>query len=363
MRYNCIERGIVMYLNRMGEIIAKKRKEAGMTQAELAMYIGVSKPAVSKWESGYSLPDISLLPVLASFFDISIDELMGYQPQINEKNMDAIYEKLIKSLSELSADTVFNECRSYIGKYYFCWQLILKMSQFMYDHYTLSSDPQEILKEIIGYTKRIYHQCDNHKITRAAKYLNACCLINLNKFYESQTILEDINESVTNASVLLAFIYNEQGRKNDAKKIISDFIEQNLQLIFSAIPSTCIYANETDSELCIEKYSALLEIFEAEKNYPDHLLRFYYAMSIMYCNEKNKIMALEYLCKFISLLEKTIYCQRKSPLVKKQFSNKMILETAINFTVENKAFSILNDEEQYHEIMNKLKKLLEEYDG
>lgn len=321
MRYNCIERGIVMYLNRMGEIIAKKRKEAGMTQAELAMYIGVSKPAVSKWESGYSLPDISLLPVLASFFDISIDELMGYQPQINEKNMDAIYEKLIKSLSELSADTVFNECRSYIGKYYFCWQLILKMSQFMYDHYTLSSDPQ------------------------------------------SQTILEDINESVTNASVLLAFIYNEQGRKNDAKKIISDFIEQNLQLIFSAIPSTCIYANETDSELCIEKYSALLEIFEAEKNYPDHLLRFYYAMSIMYCNEKNKIMALEYLCKFISLLEKTIYCQRKSPLVKKQFSNKMILETAINFTVENKAFSILNDEEQYHEIMNKLKKLLEEYDG
>lgn len=310
-----------MYLNRMGEIIAKKRKEAGMTQAELAMYIGVSKPAVSKWESGYSLPDISLLPVLASFFDISIDELMGYQPQINEKNMDAIYEKLIKSLSELSADTVFNECRSYIGKYYFCWQLILKMSQFMYDHYTLSSDPQ------------------------------------------SQTILEDINESVTNASVLLAFIYNEQGRKNDAKKIISDFIEQNLQLIFSAIPSTCIYANETDSELCIEKYSALLEIFEAEKNYPDHLLRFYYAMSIMYCNEKNKIMALEYLCKFISLLEKTIYCQRKSPLVKKQFSNKMILETAINFTVENKAFSILNDEEQYHEIMNKLKKLLEEYDG
>lgn len=352
-----------MYLNRMGEIIAKKRKEAGMTQAELAMYIGVSKPAVSKWESGYSLPDISLLPVLASFFNISIDELMGYQPQINEKNMDAIYEKLIKSLSELSADTVFNECRSYIGKYYFCWQLILKMSQFMYDHYTLSSDPQEILKEIIGYTKRIYHQCDDHKITRAAKYLNACCLINLNKFDESQTILEDINESVTNASVLLAFIYNEQGRKNDAKKIISDFIEQNLQLIFSAIPSACIYANETDSEPCIEKYSALLEIFEAEKNYPDHLLRFYYAMSIMYCNEKNKIIALEYLCKFISLLEKTIYCQRKSPLVKKQFSNKMILETAINFTVENKAFSILNDEEQYHEIMNKLKKLLEEYDG
>jgi len=352
-----------MYLNRMGEIIAKKRKEAGMTQSELAEYIGVSKPAVSKWESGYSLPDISLLPVLASFFDISIDELMGYQPQMNEKNMDAIHEKLMKSLSELSSDTVFGECRSYINKYYFCWKLILKMSQFMYDHYTLSSAPQEILKEIIGYTKRIYYQCDDHKITREAKYLNACCLINLNEFDEAQTILEYINEPITNAPILLAFIYNEQGRKSDANKIITDFIKQNLQLIFSAVPSACMYANETDSEFCIEKYSALLEIFEAEKNYPDHLLRFYYAMSIMYCNMKNKIMALEHLCKFISLLERTIHCQTKSSLVKKQFSNKMILETAVNFTAENRAFSILNDEEQYHEIMNKLKKLLEEYNG
>lgn len=201
-----------MYLNKMGEIIAQKRKESGMTQAELAEYIGVSKPAVSKWESGYSLPDISLLPVLASFFDISIDELMEYQPQMNERNIDAIHKKLIKNLSELSADTVFSECRSYISKYYFCWKLILKMSQFMYDHYMMSATPQEVLKEIIEYTKRIYHQCDDNKIIMAAKYLNACCLINLNDLDEAQKILENLIEPVTNAPSFphLINLYAEQ---------------------------------------------------------------------------------------------------------------------------------------------------------
>ena len=347
-----------MYLNKMGEIIAKKRKEAGMTQAELAEYVGVSKPAVSKWESGCSFPDIALLPVLASFFDISIDELMGYQPQMNEKNMEVINEKLIKSLSELSADTVFSECCSYISKYYFCWQLILKMSQFMYDHYTMSAAPQEVLKKIIGYTKRIYHQCDDNKIKRSAKYLNVCCLINLNEFDEAQKILEDLIEPVTNAPVLLAFVYNEQGRKSDAQKVISNFIEQNLQLIFAAISSACIYADETDSKICIQKYSALFDLFEAEKNYPDHILRFYYALSIMHCNMKNKESALEYLCKFITLLENEIHDKNE-----RQFSHKMILETVINFTFRNKSFKILDDEEQYHETINKLKKLLEEYNG
>lgn len=331
-----------------------------MTQAELAEYIGVSKPAVSKWESGYSLPDITLLPVLASFFDISIDDLMGYQPQMNERNIDAIHEKLIKNLSELPTDTVFSECRTYIHKYYFCWQLILKMSQFLYNHYTISTEPQNVLNEIIRYTKRIYDHCDDSMIAKEARYLNACCLIHLNKLDNAQKILEDLIEPVTNAPVLLAFIYNEQGKKSDAEKIITDYIEQNLQLIFTAIPSACIYTDDSNSEFRMQKYSELLDLFEAEKNHPEYLIRFYYALSIMYCNMKNKKSALDYLGKFTNLLEKEVLCEQGN---EKQFSRKMILETTLNFTSENQAFELLHKEEQYHEIKNKLKKLLEEYYG
>jgi len=60
----------------LGRVIMRKRHERGVTQDELAFAMGVSKAAVSKWETGQSYPDITLLPQLAAFFNISTDELI-----------------------------------------------------------------------------------------------------------------------------------------------------------------------------------------------------------------------------------------------------------------------------------------------
>lgn len=61
----------------IGENIARLRKEKGWTQAELGEKLGVSHQAVSKWESGMTMPDIMLLPTLADMFGIYIDELFS----------------------------------------------------------------------------------------------------------------------------------------------------------------------------------------------------------------------------------------------------------------------------------------------
>lgn len=61
----------------IGKNISYMRKQRGLTQEELAGELGVSFQAVSKWETGQSCPDISLLPVLADFFDIHIDVFFG----------------------------------------------------------------------------------------------------------------------------------------------------------------------------------------------------------------------------------------------------------------------------------------------
>ena len=64
-----------MYMKELhlGRILAENRRKRGITQDELAEFMGVSKAAVSKWETEVSYPDIMLLPRLASYFDISID--------------------------------------------------------------------------------------------------------------------------------------------------------------------------------------------------------------------------------------------------------------------------------------------------
>lgn len=67
----------------MGKIslrIADLRKGSRITQQELADSIGVSFQTVSKWETGISMPDITMLPLLAEYFHVSTDQLLGLKP-------------------------------------------------------------------------------------------------------------------------------------------------------------------------------------------------------------------------------------------------------------------------------------------
>ena len=62
----------------IGSNIKRLRMNKGITQEQLGEVLGVSSQAVSKWENGIALPDITLAPILARYFGISMDELFGF---------------------------------------------------------------------------------------------------------------------------------------------------------------------------------------------------------------------------------------------------------------------------------------------
>lgn len=64
--------------------IAELRHRKNITQQQLAEIVGVSFQTISKWESGSTMPDITYLPVLAEYFKVSIDQLMGIVPLSRE---------------------------------------------------------------------------------------------------------------------------------------------------------------------------------------------------------------------------------------------------------------------------------------
>lgn len=70
--------------NRIAEIIGRGRQNLKMTQEELAQRLGVTPQAVSKWECGTSMPDISLLPGICSVLKISGNELLGTEGNLVE---------------------------------------------------------------------------------------------------------------------------------------------------------------------------------------------------------------------------------------------------------------------------------------
>ncbi len=61
---------------KIGKFIALRRKENGYTQAALAEKLGITDRAVSKWETGKSMPDASIMPELCELLKISADELL-----------------------------------------------------------------------------------------------------------------------------------------------------------------------------------------------------------------------------------------------------------------------------------------------
>ncbi|WP_133016991.1 helix-turn-helix domain-containing protein [Clostridium cuniculi] len=89
----------------IGEIIAELRADKGMNQEELSVILNVSRPTLANWESGNRRIDIETLVVIADYFGVSCDYLLGrtkhkYNFALeNEKNVDAImsiYETLKK---------------------------------------------------------------------------------------------------------------------------------------------------------------------------------------------------------------------------------------------------------------------------
>ncbi|MEZ3421279.1 MAG: helix-turn-helix domain-containing protein [Eubacterium sp.] len=98
-----------MQQNTMGNFIAQLRKEAGITQKQLAEKLNVSDKTVSHWERGESTPDISLVPVLADVFGITCDDLIhgkrADKSVSDEKstmqNEDDVISRLEKKLNKL----------------------------------------------------------------------------------------------------------------------------------------------------------------------------------------------------------------------------------------------------------------------
>jgi tellurite methyltransferase len=82
----------------MDDLFAKNihryRKERNLTQEEFSKLIGISFQAVSKWERGYTMPDIALLPKISKILKVSLDKLFGYP--YHEKSA-TIYDEQYKT--------------------------------------------------------------------------------------------------------------------------------------------------------------------------------------------------------------------------------------------------------------------------
>ena len=122
---------------RIGEQIKNYRKTEGLTQEQVANYLGVSTPAVNKWEKGNTYPDISLLPALARLLKIDMNELFSFREELTEKEIG----QFVNELSEVSLDSfteAFEMASRKIQEYPHCDLLIYTIATVLNGSLTLS---------------------------------------------------------------------------------------------------------------------------------------------------------------------------------------------------------------------------------
>lgn len=85
---------------KLNEQIREYRKKAGLTQEQVAKHLGVSTPAVNKWESGSNYPDITLLPALARLLKIDLNTLFSFHVGLPETEISFFAAELTEKFQQ-----------------------------------------------------------------------------------------------------------------------------------------------------------------------------------------------------------------------------------------------------------------------
>ena len=108
----------------IGEVIKKYRKNSGMTQEEMAKRLGVTAPAVNKWEKGNTLPDVALLAPIARLLGITTDELLSFRDELTDDEINRYLSQIQNDLENKDFCEVFFAVKKKIEKYPNCEKLI-----------------------------------------------------------------------------------------------------------------------------------------------------------------------------------------------------------------------------------------------
>lgn len=108
----------------INSVIREKRNELGLTQEQLANYLGVSAPAVNKWEKGSTYPDISLLPALARLLKVDMNTLMGFHEGLTKQEIASISKRAVDAIKTTSFRDGFDILMEKIQEYPNCYELI-----------------------------------------------------------------------------------------------------------------------------------------------------------------------------------------------------------------------------------------------
>lgn len=212
-----------MELN-IGKKIKELRKEQDVTQEKLAAYLNISYQAISKWENGTAYPDITLVPRIANFFNVSADTLLDmHQPKEDKKLEEAqIVYNDNNNKGKISDNITL--CRNILSEYprNYKWMnnLALMLTNY-YDTYRHDNKTDKFIDEAINICERILEDCTVDSIRHSTIQLLCILYPEKGKVEEALRLANQMPSLYMSKDMLLSMIYrNEELIKHEQSTLI-----------------------------------------------------------------------------------------------------------------------------------------------
>ena len=226
----------------IGRTIARERRGRGVTQEALAAHLGVSKAAVSKWELGQSLPDVSLLPRIAAYFSLTLDELFDWRDELTEEESAALYAE-VYALGEQDLPAAHERLRALAAEHYSDANLLLMLASLltvwaagMATPFTPAPEkdgapgggtgaapgplpePAALTDEALALIDRVLEVAADPATLYLAQQQKATTLFQARRYEEAVTLLEPLvrRQDASAPTMLLASAYRKLDRTNEA---------------------------------------------------------------------------------------------------------------------------------------------------
>lgn len=249
----------------IGSIIQEKRKAAGLTQAQLANLLGVSAPAVNRWEKNLCFPDAALLAPLARCLKTDLNALFSFYDSLSDKERDLIVDHTSNLLLSGSDEEALSYIAEALKENLSDGKLYLKAADLLYGFHVAvkASRPLAYLDVAAEYYERALNLLPEKRIVILTSLLSIYAT--LGNAEKAEAIWQQLPENTPSKKWLhaemLFDLKNYSAAVTETKELVlSDVVDLSLHVSFLG-NALSLAGDSMLAELAEEKASALRELF------------------------------------------------------------------------------------------------------
>lgn len=289
-----------------GENIKGLRKEKNLTQEAFANLIGVSFQAVSKWERDESYPDITLLPLIASCFETTIDNLLGADKAKSEKRIND-YLALYDEMRLKDRTLAYNEFQNAVKEFPNDFRILVRYMELLKEekNHIHMPDYEKTSKELMSIYEKIQNHCTDDSIRIWSKHLicehlmyNYNCLGFDEKYRQQAESIINTMPAMGDSREYLSLMIEDI---ESFYEIRENAIEELLYLLQNVIISYCYYDDKFSAQYKINVIHHMNELFrmvDSDNHYSKnriHLIYNYGHLGHLYFENGDNESAYKYL--------------------------------------------------------------------